>query len=63
MKRACQRLAPLLLIGLLSGCAAAIDHYSGRFRNTPGSGADPRGHSRRTGRAPALPAGRLSERG
>ncbi|MCR3901992.1 hypothetical protein NUK36_04030 [Aeromonas hydrophila] len=34
MMRACLRLTPLLLIGLLSGCAAAIDHYSGRFRNT-----------------------------
>ncbi|EZH81938.1 hypothetical protein [Aeromonas hydrophila] len=34
MKRACLLLTPLLLIGLLSGCAAAIDHYSGRFRNT-----------------------------
>ena len=38
MKRACLRLTPLLLIGLLSGCAAAIDHYSGRFRNTLVSG-------------------------
>ncbi|MFQ2281805.1 hypothetical protein [Aeromonas dhakensis] len=34
MKRACLRLTPLLLIWLLSGCAAALDHYSGRFRNT-----------------------------
>lgn len=34
MKRACLRLTPLLLIGLLSGYAAALDHYSGRFRNT-----------------------------
>ncbi|MFM4950413.1 hypothetical protein [Aeromonas dhakensis] len=38
MKRTCLRLAPLLLIGLLSGCAAAIDHYSGRFRNTLAAG-------------------------
>ncbi len=38
MKRACLRLTPLLLIGLLSGCAAAIDHYSGRFRNTLAAG-------------------------
>ncbi|MFA7259320.1 MAG: hypothetical protein WC013_07350 [Aeromonas bestiarum] len=34
MMPACLRFTPLLLIGLLSGCAAAIDHYSGRFRNT-----------------------------
>ncbi|OBR42909.1 hypothetical protein [Aeromonas dhakensis] len=34
MKPACLRLTPLLLIWLLSGCAAALDHYSGRFRNT-----------------------------
>ncbi|ATY82077.1 hypothetical protein ACET85_07790 [Aeromonas veronii] len=34
MIRACLRLTPLLLIWLLSGCAAAIDHYAGRFRNT-----------------------------
>ncbi|HDX8377608.1 TPA: hypothetical protein RQN05_004251 [Aeromonas dhakensis] len=34
MKRTCLRLTPLLLIWLLSGCAAALDHYSGRFRNT-----------------------------
>lgn len=32
------RLTPLLLLGLLSGCAAALDHYSGRFRNTLVSG-------------------------
>lgn len=38
MIRACLRLTPLLLIWLLSGCAAAIDHYSGRFRNTLVSG-------------------------
>lgn len=38
MKRAGLRLTPLLLIGLLSGCAAAIDHYSGRFRNTLAAG-------------------------
>ncbi|MGV2843032.1 hypothetical protein ACE1OG_03950 [Aeromonas hydrophila] len=38
MKRSCLRLAPLLLIGLLSGCAAAIDHYSGRFRETLAAG-------------------------
>ncbi|CAJ1810240.1 hypothetical protein HLBENOHH_01296 [Aeromonas dhakensis] len=38
MKRACLRLTPLLLIWLLSGCAAALDHYSGRFRNTLVSG-------------------------
>ena len=38
MKPACLRLTPLLLIGLLSGCAAAIDHYSGRFRNTLAAG-------------------------
>ena len=37
MKRACLRLTPLLLIGLLS-CAAAIDHYAGRFRNTLAAG-------------------------
>ncbi|MFM9798511.1 hypothetical protein ACKKBJ_05435 [Aeromonas dhakensis] len=37
MKRACLLLT-LLLIGLLSGCAAALDHYSGRFRNTLVSG-------------------------
>ncbi|MFA7823426.1 hypothetical protein [Aeromonas dhakensis] len=34
MKPACLRLTPLLLIWLLSGCAAALDHYTGRFRNT-----------------------------
>ncbi|BEE10159.1 hypothetical protein [Aeromonas dhakensis] len=38
MKRACLRLTPLLLIWLLSGCAAALDHYSGRFRNTLATG-------------------------
>lgn len=38
MIRACLRLTPLLLIWLLSGCAAAIDHYAGRFRNTLVSG-------------------------
>lgn len=38
MMPACLRLTPLLLIGLLSGCAAAIDHYSGRFRNTLAQG-------------------------
>ncbi|WP_429049627.1 hypothetical protein [Aeromonas veronii] len=38
MIRACLRLIPLLLIWLLSGCAAAIDHYAGRFRNTLVSG-------------------------
>lgn len=38
MKPACLRLTPLLLIWLLSGCAAAIDHYSGRFRNTLAAG-------------------------
>ncbi|MCJ2369644.1 hypothetical protein [Aeromonas dhakensis] len=38
MKRTCLRLTPLLLIWLLSGCAAALDHYSGRFRNTLVSG-------------------------
>ncbi len=38
MIRACLRLTPLLLIWLLSGCAAAIDHYTGRFRNTLVSG-------------------------
>lgn len=38
MKRTCLRLTPLLLIWLLSGCAAAIDHYSGRFRNTLAAG-------------------------
>lgn len=37
MKRACLRLAPLLPL-LLGGCAAALDHYSGRFRNTLVSG-------------------------
>ncbi|HHW4402825.1 TPA: hypothetical protein ACUNCG_003463 [Aeromonas hydrophila] len=37
MKRACLLLT-LLLIGLLSGCAAAIDHYSGRFRETLAAG-------------------------
>lgn len=38
MIRAYLRLTPLLLIWLLSGCAAAIDHYAGRFRNTLVSG-------------------------
>ncbi|ASX12839.1 hypothetical protein CK627_19670 [Aeromonas dhakensis] len=38
MKRTCLRLTPLLLIWLLSGCAAALDHYAGRFRNTLVSG-------------------------
>ena len=38
MIRACLRLTPLLLIWLLSGCAAAIDHYAGRFRNNLVSG-------------------------
>ncbi|MFQ2249223.1 hypothetical protein ACK32K_11575 [Aeromonas dhakensis] len=38
MKRTSLRLTPLLLIWLLSGCAAALDHYSGRFRNTLVSG-------------------------
>ncbi|MBL0532583.1 hypothetical protein JD541_06205 [Aeromonas dhakensis] len=38
MKRACLRLTPLLLIWLLSGCAAALDHYSGRFRETLAAG-------------------------
>ncbi|MDM5053688.1 hypothetical protein OB956_05240 [Aeromonas dhakensis] len=37
MKRACLRLAPLLPL-LLGGCAAALDHYSGRFRNTLAAG-------------------------
>lgn len=38
MIRTYLRLTPLLLIWLLSGCAAAIDHYAGRFRNTLVSG-------------------------
>lgn len=38
MKRASLRLTLLLLIGLLSGCAAALDHYAGRFRNTLAAG-------------------------
>ena len=38
MKRACLRLTPLLLIGLLAARAAAIDHYAGRFRNTLAAG-------------------------
>lgn len=38
MKRACLWLTSLLLIWLLSGCAAALDHYSGRFRNTLAAG-------------------------
>ena len=38
MTRACLRLTPLLLIWQLSGCAAAIDHYSGRFRETLAAG-------------------------
>ena len=38
MIRACLRLTPLLLIWLLSGCAAALDHYSGRFRETLAAG-------------------------
>ncbi|WP_279463534.1 hypothetical protein [Aeromonas dhakensis] len=37
MKRACLRLTPLLPL-LLGGCAAALDHYSGRFRNTLATG-------------------------
>ncbi len=42
------RLTPLLLIGWLSGCTAAIDHYSGAFA-TPWQRGDPRNHSRRAG--------------
>lgn len=38
MKPACLWLTSLLLIWLLSGCAAALDHYSGRFRNTLAAG-------------------------